>query len=160
MMMLPTRWTGVIRHQDDDSAIKRIVVHRGRLPKRAKIWVRLLDPRVEAAAVKYLARDPSPGPGHPPTWQRCCGCNENQGPRFPDAGKVIVDHWRGNRIFRLKSGSRLILDVPLVSARLTPVALGASLPQGTPTGAYELVLIEQDAAGRSLGAFSMELVVG
>lgn len=59
----------------------------------------------------------------------------------------------------LQSGSRLVLDVPMVGGRLTPVVLGVSVPHGTAKGTYEVPLIEQDATGRSLGAFAMEVVV-
>lgn len=149
--------TGVIGHEDDDSPVKRIVVHRGNLPKNAKIWVRFLDPRVEAAVVDSLA-EAGRRPGHP----KCCECYCCEGDaagEMHNAGEVVVDRWQEHRVFRLASGSRLVLHVPMAGGRLTPVVLGAVLPKGTPKGSYELPLVEQDSAGHILGAFAMEIVV-
>ena len=148
--------TGVIGHEDDDSPVKRIVVHRGKLPKRAAIWVRFLDPKVEAAVVKNLGEG-APGSDCPPP-RKCCWCRYvNREVR--NAGEVVVDYRQGHRIFRLASGSRLVLDVPMAGGWLTPVVLGATLPKHTPKGVYELPLVEQDLAGHELGGFSMKIVV-
>jgi hypothetical protein len=147
--------TGVIGHEDDDARVKRIVVQRGRLPKRAKIWVRFLDRRVEAAVLKQMAEEDRDAVGRSPREQE----QPARGARLVGAGQVVIEPHQGRRRFCLTSGSRLVLDVPMVAGRLTPVVLGALLPEGTPHGAYELPLIEQDLAGRSLGAFSLEIVV-
>src|SRR6185503_9311051 len=46
--------SGVIGHKDDDTRVRRIKVCRMNLPKNARVWVRFLDRRVEAAVTKHL----------------------------------------------------------------------------------------------------------
>ena len=59
---------GVIGNEANDSRFKRIVVHRAALPKRAIVWVRFLDPKVERAVLKDLNRVGRPSGGD------CCCC--------------------------------------------------------------------------------------
>lgn len=151
------RMIGVIGHEHDDSPIKRIVINRGRLPKKAEIWVRFLDPKVERATAKHLSAGT---PAHENGCAKsCCKSQQPSPPPRRGTGQVVLEHREGQRVFRLASGSQMVLDVPMVGGRLTPVVLAAVLPQGTPKGSYELALIEQNLAGRTLGAFALEIVV-
>jgi hypothetical protein len=149
---------GVIGHEQDDSRVKRIVVSRGRLPKKARVWVRFLDPKVERAVVKHLAGD-RPGTHERPK-DCCCPPGKRPQPgRRKDAGKVVVERREGRRVFRLASGSRLVLDVPMAGGPQTPVVVGVEMPPKSPAGSYDVPLIEQELSGRVLGAFSLEVVV-
>ena len=125
--------TGVIGHADDDVSMKCLVVHRGKLPKATKIWVRLLDRKVEGATVELL--------------------------KELGSKNVVLDEWQCHRLFRLASGNTLVLCVPLVTGRLVPGVLGASVPPGTPKGEYEVVLIVLDKSGKILGAFSLMIAI-
>ena len=146
--------TGVIGHASDDSRLRRIVVHGGALPKKARIWVRFLDPRVEAAVLRRLRSTPQ---AHPTT-EPCC-CAGTPALRPAAVSTVKVDALRGRRIFRAVDSRRLALEVPMVGGPLTPVVVGAILPAGTPKGSYEVVLTEHGPAGQALGAFSLEVIV-
>lgn len=146
--------TGVIGHRNDDSRIKRIIVHRGNLPKEATLWVRLPDTAVEEAAVRLLHKPNHDTPA--PTHGCCCGTPAvPHHPQKNNSPGVVVDSRnRGQRIFRLAEGSRLTLDVPMVSGRLTPVVVGASIPKKYAKGSYEIVLVEQDTVSKALGGFA------
>ncbi|WP_305068974.1 S8 family serine peptidase [Marilutibacter chinensis] len=146
--------TGVIGAESNDDRVRRIVVPRGNLSKKARIWVRFLDPKVERAVTRMLAdsRNPSAPPqdGH----GSCCCTPADQ---RPTASDVRVETVNGRKRFVLNSGSALSLDVPMVGGSLTPVVLGAQLPKGSLSSPRELPLIEYDTGGRVLGAFSLEL---
>lgn len=149
--------TGVIGNENDDAPMKRIVVRRGKLPKRAKIWVRFLDPKVERALVKYLSTKEDA----PVKNDCCCGGHSSA----PAAGRqkksaVTIEMRNGHRVFCMNAGQQqLTLDIPMAGGRLTPVVIGAYIAKGTAKGSYEIPLIEQDVNGRSLGAFAMQAEV-
>jgi hypothetical protein len=150
--------TGVIGNEIDEARIKRIKLLRGKLPKKAKIWVRFLDPKVERAVVKYVNENTH---GHGEEDQGCC-CNKKHAgtlTRKPKAA-ITIERIKGHRVFCMQSNkSYLQLDIPMVGGRLTPVVVGAYIPKGTAKGAYEVALIEQEIGGRNLGAFAMEAIV-
>lgn len=145
---------GVIGNEQNDDRAIRVVVQRGKLPKRAKLWLRFLDPKVERAVLKQLKSDeggkPATGNGH-----GCC-CTPQRRPGKRDA--VRVETVAGGRRFCLQAGSRLILDVPMVGGNLTAVALGVQIPKGELRGRYEVPLIQEDLQGRQTGAFAFEIV--
>lgn len=145
--------TGVIGHKHDDSRIKRIVVHRGNLPKEAKLWVRLPDPAVEAAAVRLLQKHEHPMPTH----NCCCGTpTEPHRPKNEQNKSVALSRInRGQRVFQLAEGSRLVLDIPMVNGRLTPVVVGAFIPKKYAKNTYEIDLVEQDVTGKAVGGFAL-----
>ena len=149
----PHEMTGVIGNEAEVSQMRRIVVHRGHLPKRARAWVRFLDPKVERAVLRSWS---GAGKPRPPAVDRspCCCCRAVPPAQPADLHVAVVD---GQRRFYL-TGARLTLDVPMVGGVLTPVVLGAQFPKGTLKHACEIVLIEQDMNGRPLGAFSFEIV--
>lgn len=133
----PSEMTGVIGNASDSRPMKILVVQGRALPKAAKIWVRFPDPTVEAAVLAALA---------------------HMDPHAPGSGPPRVEYQGGNRVFALASGTRLVVAVPMVGGRLTPVVLGATLPDETAPGSYEVVLTEQDPGGIVLGAFALRLV--
>ena len=53
--------------------------------------------------------------------------------------------------------SRLILDIPMVNGRLTPVVIGAGLTSKPAKNGHELVLIEEDESGKQLGGFALSI---
>lgn len=147
--------TGVIGHADDDARIKRIVVYRGNLPKHAKLWVRLPDTRVEEATIRLQRTK-----GHTERPLKPCCCGTPAAPTHnPTAGetggKIAIDRIRGYRVFRLDSGDRLTLDIPMVSGRLTPIVVGAWMPDNVEKQTYEIALAEQGDNGYALGGFSL-----
>lgn len=144
----------VMGHQDDDAPVKRLVVHRARLPKNAQLWVRFLDRRVEAAVLARLRRSEDREP------RDCCSCCGRSQYVPAPSGTIVVGEERGRRVFRLAGGSRLILDVPMVAGPLTPVAVGANLPAGAGEAAtYELPVLEETTDGRLRGACAVRIVV-
>ena len=149
----PHEMTGVIGNEEDDSRFKRIVVHRGNLPKKAEVWVRFLDPKVERAVLKWwssgakaktCACDP----------RSCCCPTETLPARRSD---LCVETVNGRRRFCLAAGSRLTLDVPMVGGALTPVVVGAQIPKGSLVGSFEVPLVEHGMSDQVLGAFSLEI---
>lgn len=148
--------TGVIGHIDNDNRMKRIVVYRGNLPKRAKLWVRLPDARVEEATLRLYRTKGSQE--KPPVQEGCC-CGTSGPEQKPSNSTaqsgIVVDRIRGYRVFRLDTGDRLTLDVPMVNGRLTPVVVGAWLPEDEDKQPREVVIVEQDEHGRTLGGFSL-----
>jgi hypothetical protein len=133
----PSEMTGVIGNAADGRPMKVIVVQRRALPKKAKVWVRFPHPTVEAAVLAALAH-PAPG--------------------APESGRPRIEFRNGHRIFALTTGTRLVVPVPMVGGRLTPVVLGASLPVDAAAGSYDVVLAEHDPEGKILGGFSLRLV--
>jgi hypothetical protein len=131
--------TIVMGHEQDDARINRLVIHRGRLPKRTRVWVRFPDRKVEAAVLRSLRRQTGPGK--------------------PNGRGVTVDEMDGKRIFVIGPGVWHAIEVPMVSGPLTPVVLGASLPEGTPLGRYEIPIVEESREGRRLGACALQLVL-
>jgi hypothetical protein len=150
----PHEMTGVIGNEADDSRFRRIVVHRGNLPKKAKVWVRFLDPKVERAVLKWWSSGAKPetsaGGG-------CCCCPPETRPARARESDLRVETVNGQRRFYLTTGSQLTLDVPMVGGALTPVVVGAQIPKGSMAGSHEIPLTEQDISGRTLGAFSLEI---
>lgn len=147
--------TGVIGHADNEARIHRITVYRGNLPKQAKLWVRLPDARVEEATVRLQRTKGHTGkPSRPQDC--CCGTPATHAPTGNETGgKIAIDRIRGYRVFRLDSGDRLTLDIPMVSGPLTPVVVGAWMPEGTEAQTYEIPLAQQDSNGYALGGFSL-----
>lgn len=129
--------TMVIGHETSRDNFRRLVVHRGCLPKRVPLWVRFPDKRVEAAVIKQFRED---------------RCGEW-------GGRVVLDQRRGKRVLRLAGGSRLVLDVPMVSGPMTPVVVGADLRKCDRPGEYVVPVIEQGPKGEPLGACAVTLVV-
>ncbi|MHC4276894.1 MAG: S8 family serine peptidase [Planctomycetota bacterium] len=149
----PHETTGVIGNEADDSRFRRIVVHRGNLPKKAKVWVRFLDPKVERAVLKWWSS--AAKPETPVGDQRSCCCPAETLPaRQSD---LRVETVNGRRRFCLTADSRLTLDVPMVGGALTPVVVGAQIPKGSLVGSLEVPLVEHDMSDRILGAFSLEI---
>ena len=140
----PLEMSGVIGHADNPSDLKRIIVERGDLPQSATIWVRFLDREVEAAVASRLQQSPDP-----------LACDQDQ----DGAGVVIADQMSQWTVFKLAQGDKLLLDVPMVSGPMTPVVLGVEVPESTPSGVYELSLVEKEICGRVLGGFTQQLVV-
>lgn len=161
-------FTGVIGHADDASAYRIIQLHRNNLPKAAKIWMRFLDKRVEAATSKLVPTQPGGSiqtdgsgccsPQREPR-QCCCCCCCGKGKGKTGSQNVVIDQRQGLRIFRLSQGDRLQLAVPMVNGWLTPVAIGANLPKDTKKGVYDLHLTEHNQSGKRLGGFSLQLIV-
>lgn len=149
----PHEMTGVIGNEADDSRLRRIIVHRGRLPKQAELWVRFLDPRVERAVLKRYAE--AGRPRQPAGEPDCCCAARVQATSRAELRITVVE---GRRRFYLASGSRLILEVPMSGGALTPVVIGAQIPKGSLAGPYEIPLVEQDMGGRTVGAFALEIV--
>lgn len=150
---------GVIGNEQNDDRAIRVEVQRGKLPKRATVWLRFLDPKVERAVLKQLTKDAAGNPtsGKPTAGDDhgcCCGPQRRPGKR--DA--VRVETVAGGRRFCLRAGSRLTLDVPMVGGNLTAVALGVQIPKGELRGGYDVPLIQEDLQGRQTGAFSFEIV--
>jgi len=153
----PHETTGVIGNEEDDSRFRRIMVCRGHLPKKADVWVRFLDPKVERAIMRLWSNAEKPHcplPERKPIADRG-GCCCVPAPSAQPAG-VRVAMADGQRRFYL-TGSRTILDIPMVGGALTPVVLGARLPKGTLKRAFEIPLIEQDMTSRTRGAFALEI---
>ncbi|HWM25470.1 MAG TPA: S8 family serine peptidase [Chthoniobacterales bacterium] len=154
---------GVIGHKDDDARIRRIKVCSMSLPKKARVWVRFLDRRVEEAVTKQLKRQAA---GEPPPGAPSCGCHKpshgQKGsgghaiPGVPTQRLAVLDQLNEHRIFRLAAGGCMTLDVPMIAGPLTAVVLGCHIPKGTRKRPYEVVLIEQSLDGRSLGAFALQ----
>ncbi|MCH8899287.1 MAG: hypothetical protein IH942_02195 [Acidobacteria bacterium] len=148
----PHEMTGVIGNEADDSRFRRIVVG-GNLPKKAKVWVRFLDPKVERAVLERWSSATEPKP--PGGDQRsCCCCSETMSARPSDVRVETVD---GRRRFYVAASSRLRLDLPMVGGALTPVVVGAQIPKGSLVGSFEIPLVEHDLSDRILGAFSLEI---
>lgn len=149
----PYEMTGVIGNEADDSRFRRIVVHCGNLPKKAKVWVRFLDSKVERAVLKWLSGAAEPTT---PVGYRCaCCCSEEA--TQTRRSDLRVETVNGRRRFCLTSGSRLILDVPMVGGAFTPVVVGVQIPQGSLMGTFDVPLVEHDMNDRILGAFSLEI---
>jgi hypothetical protein len=154
---------GVIGSKDDDVRIRRIKVCRMNLPKKARVWVRFLDRRVEAAVTKQLKQQEAGAtPGAPPLGGPSCGCHK---PRHSLKGAVagvpahqlaVLDQLNEHRIFRIGAAGCMTLDVPMTTGPLAVVVLGCFIPKGTPKGNYEVALIEQSLDGRNLGAFALQ----
>lgn len=149
----PHEMTGVIGNEADDSRFRRIVVHRGKMPKKAKIWVRFLDPKVERAVLKWLSSTASPKTPAVDS-HLCCSPSKALPTR---QSNVNVETVNGRRRFCLTAGSQLTLDVPMVGGALTPIVIGAQIPKGLLVGSFEVPLIEYNMNDRILGAFSMEI---
>ena len=144
--------TGVIGNEEDDSRVKRIVVNRGHLPKKSRVWVRFLDRKVERAVVKLLGDKGSEqdrGDQGP-----CCCLRE--GLSSAKSSGVRVTMVNGRRRFEVV-GSDLVLDIPMVGGALTPVVVGAQIPKGELRRSFEIPLIEQSTNGKTLGAFALEV---
>lgn len=147
----PHEMTGVIGNEEDDTRFRRIVVVRGHLPKKALVWVRFLDPKVERAVIRsWSAREK---PGEPAADPGQCCCHPAAAAQPANLRVTVVD---GQRRFYL-TGSRLTIDVPMVGGALTPVVLGAQLPEGSLQRPFEIPLIEQDVSGSARGAFALEI---
>ncbi|MGH8488987.1 MAG: S8 family peptidase [Gammaproteobacteria bacterium] len=158
---------GVIGHKDADARIRRIKVWRMNLPKKARVWVRFLDRRVEAAVTKHLKlQEAGATPGVPPHGSPSCGCHKpHHGPQrccckavtgVPAHPLAVLDQLNEHRIFRIATGGCMTLDVPMTAGPLAVVVLGCYIPKGTPKGNYEVTLIEQSLDGRNLGAFALQ----
>lgn len=147
----PHEMTGVIGNEDDEARFRRIVIDCATLPKKSKAWVRFLDPKVERAVLRQAAE----GNTQSPSGDECSHCRPklaaNQRPNWR------VERVDGHRRFCLTSGTRLVVNVPMVGGALTPVAVGAQLPKGSLKDSVEIPLIEHDLNGRTLGAFSLEI---
>ena len=157
---------GVIGHREDDSRIRRIKVCRTNLPKKARVWVRFLDPRVEHAVTKHLKQQETGGTHGATHGGAGCGCHKPHGGAKCCAGRpaipvpphqlAVLDRLNEHRIFRIASGNCMTLDVPMAAGPLAVVVLGCYIPKGTPKGNYEVALVEQALDGRALGAFTLQ----
>jgi hypothetical protein len=157
---------GVIGHREDDSRIRRIKVCRTNLPKKARVWVRFLDRRIEHAVTRHLKQQETGGTHGAPHGGAGCGCHKPHGAakcgdgrpaiRVPPHQLAVLDRLNEHRIFRIASSNCMTLDVPMVAGPLAVVVLGCYIPKGTPKGNYEVSLIEQALDGRALGAFSLQ----
>lgn len=139
---------GAIGNERGDARMVRLVVHAGALPKRAKVWLRFLDPKVERAVLAALKR------GDGATQADGCGCG---GRAAPKRAAVRIETVKGRRRFSFAGGGRRTLDVPMVGGSLTAVALGAALPKGTLGKGREIALLQEDMKGCPRGGFSFEL---
>jgi hypothetical protein len=148
----PHEMIGVIGNEEDDSRFRRIVIHRGHLPKKAKVWVRFFDPKVDRAILKWWSSGDKPKTSVPDP-NLCCH-HLAVLPTWPSELHVAIVN--GQRRFYL-TGSRLTLDVPMVTGALMPVVLGVQVPKGSLKHSFEVPLIEQDMNGRTRGAFALEI---
>jgi len=154
---------GVIGNKDDDARIRRIKVCRMNLPKKARVWVRFLDRRVEAAVTKYLKQQEAGAmPGAPSPGGVSCGCHKSHPglkralTDVPAHQLAVLDQLNEHRIFRIATAGCMTLDVPMTAGPLAVVVLGCYIPKGTLKGQYEVALIEQSLDGRNLGAFALQ----
>ena len=86
----------------------------------------------------------------------CCG-NKVESSEHRKEPRPIMGEFRGSRVFRVGSSGRMVLDIPMVAGRLTPIALGCHLPQDMRRRNYEVTLLEMDAANRVVGGVSLWL---
>ncbi|MEM9546092.1 MAG: hypothetical protein AAGA77_08965, partial [Bacteroidota bacterium] len=74
-----------------------------------------------------------------------------------ELSNVSVRSKDGKVLFYTHS-ERLYLDVPMNNGRLTPIVIGAQLKDKPRKDGYELVLIEEDASGKPLGGFALNIL--
>lgn len=148
--------TGVIGNATDFSSMKRLVLHKGQLPKASKIWIRFLDERIQNVVQGRIKENDRPSTHH--LHDKNCCCHNNRHlvlERYKKANAMIKS--KNGLVYFYSTASRLIVEIPMIDGRLIPVVIGATLDAKPPKGGHELVLIEEDMSGKQLGGFSMSM---
>ncbi len=148
--------TGVIGNAANNSSMKRLILHKGQLPKTSPIWVRFLDERVQKMMLELIRKNPDTDTQHDSKRDCCCRSTSK---------KERAVHKRPNAHVKSKNGlvyfytteSRLILEVPMINGRLTPVAIGTEFKGKPGKEGRELVLIEEDMSNQQLGGFALSI---
>ena len=139
--------TGVIGNSEDKSTMKRLVLHKGKLPKKSPIWIRFLDERVEKTVLELLRKNPS---------YREYGIKLMEEQNACKKANALVKSKNGRTYF-YTTESRLIINVPMVNGRLTPVVIGTQFSDKPGKDGIELVLIEENMSSMQLGGFALRI---
>ena len=142
--------TGVIGNATDLSRIRRIVLHKGSIPKGANIWIRFLDEHAEKGVMANLRKPPAHKHHH-----GCC-CSHGKPSKQQKATASIKS--KDGKVYFYTSKDRLTIDVPMENGRYTPVVIGAQLQAKPKSHGHELVLIEEDLTGKQLGGFALQIL--
>jgi len=139
--------TGVVGNAEDKSTMKRLVLHKGKLPKKSPIWIRFLDERVEKTVLELLRKNPSYKEYDMRLIEEQNKCKK---------ANALVKSSNGRTYF-YTSDSRLIINVPMVNGRLTPVVIGTEFSGKPGKDGIELVLIEENMSSLQLGGFALRI---
>ncbi|WP_430408462.1 S8 family peptidase [Kordia sp.] len=139
--------TGVVGNMTDKSAMKRLVLHKGKLPKKSIIWMRFLDKRVEKSVLELLRKNPSYKDYNMKLTAEQNTCKK---------ANALVKSKNGRTYFYTRD-SRLIVNVPMINGRLTPVVIGTEFSDKAGRDGKELVLIEENMSSLQLGGFALRI---
>ncbi|WP_298516278.1 S8 family serine peptidase [uncultured Kordia sp.] len=139
--------TGVVGNAEDKSTMKRLVLHKGKLPKKSAIWIRFLDERVEKTVLELLRKNPSYREYNELLMIEQNACKK---------ANAKVKSKNGQTYFYTRE-SRLIINVPMINGRLTPVVIGTEFSDKPGKDGIELVLIEENMSSLQLGGFGLRL---
>jgi len=149
--------SGVIGNVAHKSTMKRLILHKGKLPKVSPIWIRFMDERVQKTVLELVRKGPDTAIQYDSKKDcRCCCSISKRGQteyKKPNA-KVIS---KKGQIYFYTTESRLILEVPMIHGRLTPVAIGTEFSGKPGKEGLELALIEEDISGQQLGGFALSI---
>jgi len=139
--------TGVVGNAEDKSTMKRLVLHKGKLPKKSAIWIRFLDKRVEKTVLELLRKNPSYREFDIKLTEEQNKCKKTN---------AMVKSKNGHTYF-YTTESRLIVNVPMINGRLTPVVIGTEYSGKPGKDGIELVLIEENMSSMQLGGFALRI---